>query len=71
MRVKLVKVVMRMPTRPDSLEGSMGREETRAGARNSPTNEHLIRVQRGMEHGVQNQIQQSHFVLDDRLIGVH
>jgi hypothetical protein len=31
------------PTRPDIGEGCMDREETRAGTRNSPTNEHLIR----------------------------
>ena len=37
------KVVMWTPTRPDNGEGSTDREETRAGTRNSPTNEHLIR----------------------------
>jgi hypothetical protein len=45
-RVKLEqasKVVMWTPTRPGNGEGSMDREEARAGARNSPTNEHLIR----------------------------
>jgi hypothetical protein len=45
-RVKLEqasKVVMWTPTRHDNGEGSMDREETRAGTRNSPTNEHLIR----------------------------
>ena len=42
MRVKLVKVVMRTPTRPDNGEGSTDREEPGAGARHSPTNEHLI-----------------------------
>jgi len=45
-RVKLEqasKVVMWTPTRPDNGEGSTDREESRAGARNSPTNEHLIR----------------------------
>ena len=45
-RVKLEqasKVVMWTPTRPDNGEGSTDREETRAGTRNSPTNEHLIR----------------------------
>src|SRR5215469_12232522 len=45
-RVKLEqasKVVMWTPTRPRNAEGSTDREETRAGARNSPTNEHLIR----------------------------
>src|SRR5215472_6214086 len=31
------------PTRPQNGEGCMDREETRAGTRNSPTNEHLIR----------------------------
>src|SRR5207245_11756537 len=31
------------PTRPDIGEGCTDREETRAGTRNSPTNEHLIR----------------------------
>ena len=31
------------PTRPDNGEGNMDREETRAGTRNSPTNEHLNR----------------------------
>src|SRR5215468_6620656 len=31
------------PTRPDNGEGSTDREETRAGTRHSPTNEHLIR----------------------------
>src|SRR5262245_20778247 len=31
------------PTRPGNGEGSTDREETRAGTRNSPTNEHLIR----------------------------
>ena len=31
------------PTRPDNGEGNTDREETRAGTRNSPTNEHLIR----------------------------
>jgi hypothetical protein len=35
--------VMWTPTRPDIGEGSTDREETRAGTRNSPTNEHLIR----------------------------
>ena len=45
-RVKLEqasKVTMWTPTRSDSGEGSTDREETRAGTRNSPTNEHLIR----------------------------
>ena len=45
-RVKLEqasKVVMWTPTRPDNGEGSTDREETRAGTRNSPTNEHLFR----------------------------
>ena len=45
-RVKLEqasKVVMRTPTRPGNGEGSTDREETRAGTRNSPTNEHLVR----------------------------
>ena len=45
-RVKLEqasKVVMWTPTRPHNGEGSTDREETRAGTRNSPTNEHLIR----------------------------
>ena len=37
------KVVMWTPTRHDNGEGSTDREETRAGTRNSPTNEHLIR----------------------------
>jgi hypothetical protein len=37
------KVVMWTPTRPDNGEGSTDREETRAGTRNWPTNEHLIR----------------------------
>ena len=44
-RVKLEqasKVTMWTPTRRDSGEGSMDREETCAGTRNSPTNEHLI-----------------------------
>src|SRR5215469_7683857 len=44
-RVKLEqasKVVMWTPTRHDNGEGSMDREETRTGTRNSPTNEHLI-----------------------------
>jgi hypothetical protein len=40
------KVVMWTPTRPDNGEGSTDREETRAGTRNSPTNEHLIRSHR-------------------------
>ena len=35
--------MMWTPTRPDNGEGSTDREETRAGTRNSPTNEHLIR----------------------------
>src|SRR6516164_5918269 len=34
---------MWMPTRPDNGEGCTDREETRAGTRNSSTNEHLIR----------------------------
>ena len=45
-RVKLEqasKVVMWTPTRPDNGEGSTDREESRAGTRNSPTNEHPIR----------------------------
>ena len=45
-RVKLEqasKVKSRMPTRPLTGEGSTDREESRAGTRNSPTNEHLIR----------------------------
>ena len=45
-RVKLEKaskVVMWTPTRPGNGEGSTDREETGAGTRNSPTNEHLIR----------------------------
>jgi hypothetical protein len=45
-RVKLEqasKVVMWTPTRPDIGEGCTDREETGAGTRNSPTNEHLIR----------------------------
>ena len=45
-RVKLEqasKVVMWTPTRPGNGEGSTDREEARAGTRNSPTNEHLIR----------------------------
>jgi hypothetical protein len=45
-RVKLEqasKVVMWTPTRHGNGEGSTDREETRAGTRNSPTNEHLIR----------------------------
>ena len=33
---------MWMPTRPANGEGCTDREETRAGTRNSPTNEHLI-----------------------------
>ena len=37
------KVVMWTPTRPDNGEGSTDREEARAGARNSLTNEHLSR----------------------------
>jgi hypothetical protein len=37
------KVTMWTPTRPGNGEGCMDREETRAGTRNSPTNEHLIR----------------------------
>ena len=36
-------VVKRTPTRPGIGEGCMDREETGAGTRNSPTNEHLIR----------------------------
>ena len=36
-------VVKRTPTRPGIGEGSTDREETRAGTRNSPTNEHLVR----------------------------
>jgi len=32
-----------MPTRPDNGEGCTDREEARAGTRNSPTNEHLVR----------------------------
>ena len=45
-RVKLEqasKVKMWTPTRHANGEGCMDREETRAGTRNSPTNEHLIR----------------------------
>src|SRR5215469_8300997 len=45
-RVKLEqasKVVMWTPTRHDNGEGSTDREETGAGTRNSPTNEHLVR----------------------------
>ena len=45
-RVKLEqasKVVMWMPTRHGNGEGCMDREETGAGTRHSPTNEHLIR----------------------------
>lgn len=45
-RVKLEqasKVKMWTPTRLRNGEGSMDREETRAGSRNSATNEHLIR----------------------------
>jgi hypothetical protein len=45
-RVKLEqasKVTMWTPTRHANGEGSTDREETRAGTRNSPTNEHLIR----------------------------
>ena len=45
-RVKLEqasKVVMWTPTRPGNGEGSTDREETSAGARNLPINEHLIR----------------------------
>ena len=45
-RVKLEqawKVTMWMPTRPDNGEGCRDREETRAGTRHSPSNEHLIR----------------------------
>src|SRR5215475_5678620 len=34
---------MWMPTRPEIGEGCTDREETGAGTRNSPTNEHLIR----------------------------
>jgi hypothetical protein len=41
------------PTRPDNGEGNTDREEARAGTRNSPTNEHLIRSTRGIEHGMQ------------------
>src|SRR5437667_11622966 len=41
------------PTRPYIGEGSTDREETRAGTRNSPTNEHLIRSTGGIEHGMQ------------------
>ena len=37
------KVKMWMPTRLRNGEGCTDREETRAGTRNSPTNEHLIR----------------------------
>jgi hypothetical protein len=37
------KVVMWMPTRPGNGEGCTDREEPGAGARQSPTNEHLIR----------------------------
>jgi hypothetical protein len=37
------KVTMWTPTRPGIGEGSTDREETRAGTRNSPTNEHLVR----------------------------
>ena len=37
------KLVMWTPTRPDNGEGCTDREETSAGARNLPTNEHLIR----------------------------
>jgi hypothetical protein len=37
------KEVMWAPTRPENGEGSTDREETGAGTRNSPTNEHLIR----------------------------
>src|SRR5215469_16011518 len=45
-RVKLEqasKVTMWTPTRRESGEGCKDREESRAGTRNSPTNEHLIR----------------------------
>ena len=45
-RVKLEqasKVKMWTPTRLRNGEGCMDREETRAGSRNSATNEHLIR----------------------------
>ncbi len=45
-RVKLEqasKVKSWMPTRLTNGEGCTGREETRAGSRNSATNEHLIR----------------------------
>ena len=45
-RVKLEqasKVTMWTPTRRGNGEGCMDREEPRAGTRNSPTNEHLIR----------------------------
>ena len=45
-RVKLEqasKVVLWTPTRPGNGEGSTDREEPGAGARHSPTNEHLIR----------------------------
>ena len=45
-RVKLEqasKVTMWTPTRPEIGEGCTDREEARAGTRNSPTNEHLIR----------------------------
>ena len=37
------KVKMWTPTRTGIGEGCTDREETRAGTRNSPTNEHLIR----------------------------
>jgi hypothetical protein len=58
-RVKLEqasKVVMWTPTRPDNGEGCTDREETGAGARNSPTNEHLNPVHRGIEHGMQRKV---------------
>jgi hypothetical protein len=47
------KVMMWTPTRPRNGEGCTDREETRAGTRNSTTNEHLIRSTRVLEHGMQ------------------
>ena len=39
-----------VPARPDNGEGNTDREETRAGTRTSPTNEHLIRSTGVLEH---------------------
>jgi hypothetical protein len=55
------QVAMWTPTRPDNGEGSTGREETRAGTRNSSTNEHLIR---GYTFGPHRYKRDSHWYLE-------